>query len=85
MKATSIRYKNARYPIKEWDGYTFSVEPLAFALMNDEFSNFASDEAESIDNRIAFYFEEEFFDRSSPEELSETWQSGFRKTRGASK
>ena len=67
-----VKYDGKEYPIKKYNGYLFATETLFNELINegDEFKN---QDAENIDNSIAFYFEKDEFHSNNPKQLFKIW------------
>ena len=67
-----LEFNGVTYPIKEYNGYIFATENL-FNDLTDTSGELVSEKAEETDNLIAFYYEEEEFNTSTPKELFEIW------------
>lgn len=67
-----VKFDGVAYTIKEHNGYRFSEEKLSFVLMDND-DKYVNQEAEELDNSIAYYFEPNVFHALTPEELYEEY------------
>lgn len=66
-----IEYNGTQFPTKSQNGYTFATEELFTALTDKSSGDFLDSAAEEIDNKIAFYFDNEDFTENTPKQLLE--------------
>ena len=78
MEQTStVIYRGKEYPLKSFNDYTFATDALYEAMQDPEgervWDLYEDEETTTLDNRIAFFFSEEEFNKNRPMELLEIY------------
>ena len=68
----TFEYDGKEYPIKYYGGYLFATEELADAMLNEDGEGKDS-KARNMDERIAYYFDEDDFEGKTGKELYEEY------------
>ena len=71
----NITYNGKTFDIKWYQGYLFATEELAAVIMDDDTGLAVSDEAEKLDEKIAYYFDEDDFYGKDGKELYELYEN----------
>lgn len=72
-----ITYNGESYEIKWYAGFLFATEHLHDVLIGDETGLPVSDEAELLDEKIAYYFDIEDFNGRDGKELYDAYMDDF--------
>lgn len=64
-RTTTVVYTGKEYPLKSFNGLTFSTIELYKALEDSE----RDEETTNLDDSVAFFFDEEVFNNNRPMEL----------------
>lgn len=64
-QVTTVVYKGVEYPLKSFNGLTFSTLQLNTAIGDSE----GDEETTNLDNSVAFFFDEDLFNKNRPMEL----------------
>ena len=72
-----ITYNDEKFEVKWYGGFLFATEKLSDVLMDDNTGLAVSDDADLLDEKIAYYFDVEDFEGKDGKELYDAYMDDF--------